>query len=93
MDVVFLNWAPVELARAVIAQERLLYERSVAERVEFEAKMMSMYADCLPVLRRQREELLKGEGHEAGVQRYREALGRTERSLAEIRAAVSQATG
>ena len=93
VDVVFLNRAPVELAYAVIAQGRLLYEASVAERVEFEAKVLSLYADYLPVLRRQREEILKGERNDAGIQRYREALGRTERTLAEIRAAADKVAG
>lgn len=93
VDVVFLNRAPVELAYAVIAQGRLLYERSVAERVEFEAKVLSMYADYLPILRRQREEILKGEKYEDGIQRYREALRRTERTLAEIRTAANKAAG
>lgn len=45
VDMVFLNRAPVELAYAVIAQGRLLYERPVADRVEFEAKLMSLYAE------------------------------------------------
>jgi predicted nucleotidyltransferase len=93
VDVVFLNRAPVELAYAAIAQGRLLYERSVADRVEFEAKVMSLYADYLPVLRRQREEILRSEGNEAGIQRHREALRRTERTLAEIRAAADKVTG
>jgi len=93
VDVVFLNRAPVELAYAVIAQGRLLYQRSVAERVEFEAKVLSLYGDYLPVLRCQREEILKDVGKETRVQRYREALGRTERTLAEIRAAQGKASG
>lgn len=93
VDVVFLNWASVELAYAVIAQGLPLYERSIAERVEFEAKVLSLYGDALPILRRQREEILKGEGDEAGVQRYRETLRRTERTLAEIRAAQRQIPG
>jgi len=85
VDVVFLNRAPVELAYAVIAQGELLYQRSVAERVEFEAKVLSLYADYLPILRRQREEILKDVGKETRIQRYREALGRTERTLAGMR--------
>ncbi len=93
VDVVFLNRAPVELAYAVVAQGCLLYERSLAERVEFEAKVLSLYGDYLPILRRQREEILRGEGDEAGIQRYREALGRTERTLAAIRAAADTTTG
>ncbi len=93
VDVVFLNRAPVELAYAVVAQGCLLYERSLAERVEFEAKVLSLYGDYLPILRRQREEILRGEGDEAGIQRYREALGRTERTLAALRAAAEKAAG
>jgi len=93
VDVVSLNQAPVELAYAVIVQGQLLSQRSVAERVEFEAKVLSLYADYLPILRRQREEILEDVGKEARVQRYREALGRTERTLAEIRAAQRKASG
>jgi len=85
VDVVFLNRAPVELAYAVIAQGQLLHQRSVAERVEFEARVLSLYADYLSFLCRQQEEILQDIGKEARVQRYREALGRTERTLAAIR--------
>lgn len=90
LDVVWLSQAPVELAFAVISQGRLLYERDVATRVEYEAQVMSRYCDYLPVLRAQRAEILAGGDHAARVQRYREALGRTERTLGEIRAAQSQ---
>ena len=90
VDVVLLNWAPVELAYAVIAQGRLLHQRSLADRVEFEAKVLSLYGDYLPVLRQQRREILRGGEDEAGVRRYREALRRTERTLAAIRAAAQQ---
>lgn len=38
---VLLNQAPVDLAYAVIAQGQLLYNRSVAERVESEAKVLT----------------------------------------------------
>ncbi len=90
VDVVILNRAPVELAYAVIAQGRLVYQRSLVERVEFEAKVLSLYADYLPVLRQQRKEILEGGRNEAGVRRYREALRRTERTLAAIRAPTDQ---
>jgi len=93
VDVVLMNWAPIELTYAIIAQGRLLYQRSVAERVEFEAKVLSLYADYLPILRRQREEILKDGARETRVQRYREALGRTERTLAAIRTAQGKAPG
>lgn len=89
LDVVWLSRAPLELAFAII-QGILLYERDVATRVEYEAQVMSRYGDYLPVLRAQRAEILAGGDHAARVQRYREALGRTERTLREIRAAQKQ---
>ncbi len=90
VDVVRLNQAPVELAYGVIAQGQLLYERSLADRVEYEAYVLGRYGDMLPVLRRQREEIPKGDRSACGVQRYREALGRTEQTLAEIRTAAGK---
>jgi predicted nucleotidyltransferase len=87
VDVVFLNRAPVELAYAVIAHGALTYQRDVYTRVEYEAKIMSLYCDYLPVLRAQRDDLLRGDQHETRVQRYREALGRTERTLGALRSA------
>jgi len=92
LDVVFLNQAPPELAFAVI-QGQLLYERDLATRVEYEAKVMGRYYDYLPYLRGQRREILSGEDHGTRIQRYREALGRTERTLREIRAAQEQEQG
>jgi predicted nucleotidyltransferase len=90
VDVVFLNRAPVELAYAIIVEGELLYERDAATRVEYEAKIMSLYCDFLPVLRAQRDDLLRGGEHETRVQRYREALGRTERTLSALRSAEGQ---
>lgn len=84
VDLVLLNKAPVELAYAIIAQGRLLYQRSLAARVEFEARVLSRYGDYVPILRRQRQDILQGGRHETRVHRYREALGRTERTLAAI---------
>ena len=85
IDLVLLNEAPVELAYAVIAQGKLLYQRDVATRVEYEARVMSLYGDYLPILRAQRRDILRGQGHGTRVQRYRAALGRTERTLSEVR--------
>ena len=93
VDVVWLTQAPVELAFAVISQGRLLYERDAAARVEYEAQVMSRYFDYLPVLRAQRAEILGGGESGVRIQRYREALGRTERTLGEIRAAQGQKQG
>ncbi len=93
LDVVWLTQTPVELAFAVISQGRLLYERDIAERVEYEARVMSRYCDYLPILRAQRAEILAGGKSGVRIQRYREALGRTERTLGEIRAAQEQKQG
>jgi predicted nucleotidyltransferase len=87
VDVVFLDRAPVELAFAIIADGELMYERDTFLRVEYEAKIMSLYCDYLPVLRAQRRDILRGDDHENRVQRYREALGRTERTLGAFRSA------
>ncbi|MEZ4865735.1 MAG: nucleotidyltransferase domain-containing protein [Caldilineaceae bacterium] len=84
VDVVLLNQAPIELAYAVIAQGQLLYQRDVVTRVEYEAYVMSRYGDYLPVLRAQRAELLGRKNHDARIQRYRAAFGRTERTLSQI---------
>lgn len=87
VDVVFLNRAPIELAHAIVVVGELIYERDAYTRVEYEAKIMSLYCDYLPVLRAQRDDLLRGDHHETRVQRYREALGRTERTLGALRSA------
>ena len=90
VDVVLLNRAPVELAYAIVAQGHLLHEQDVATRVEYEAKVMGRYGDLLPVLRAQRDDILRGEDHDARVRRYRAALGRTERTLGQTGAAARQ---
>jgi predicted nucleotidyltransferase len=90
MDVVWLKRAPVELAYAIICQGVVIYQRDLATRVEYEARVMGQYGDYLPVLRAQRAEILRGGDHAVRVQRYREALRRTERTLSQIRAAQSQ---
>jgi predicted nucleotidyltransferase len=92
VDVVLLNRAPIELAYAVIASGQLLYQRDVATRVEYEADVLSRYGDYLPVLRAQRSALLGETGNDQRVQRYRETLRRTERTLGEIKAAAGEAS-
>jgi predicted nucleotidyltransferase len=87
VDVVFLNAALIELAYAVIADGELIYQRDATTRVEYEAKIMSLYCDFLPVLRAQRADILRGGEHESRVQRYRKALGRTERTLSALKGA------
>ena len=90
VDVVLLKRAPIELAYAVVAQGQLLYERDAATRVEYEAAVLSRYGDYLPVLRAQRDDILRGGEHVRRVHRYRAALGRTERTLEQIAAAQGQ---
>jgi predicted nucleotidyltransferase len=81
VDLIILNRAPIELAYAVIAQGKVLYEQGLSERVEYEADTMSRYGDYLPFLRAQRQAILAGADDERRVHRYREALGRTQRAL------------
>jgi uncharacterized protein len=81
LDLLILNQAPVELAYSVISQGQVLYERAIVERVEYEADVMGRYGDYLPFLRAQRNDIVEGAGNDRRVQRYREALGRTVRTL------------
>ena len=85
LDVIPLRRAPIELAYAVIAKGICIYQKDLARRVEFEANVLSRYGDYLPVLRAQREAILRGEDDEIRVQRYREVFRRTERTLREIK--------
>jgi predicted nucleotidyltransferase len=85
IDIVLLNRASIDLAFAVISRGKLLYQRDDAERIEYEAKVMGLYFDYLPVLRSQRDDILRGGEYEARIHRYRKAFGRTARTLVEIR--------
>jgi len=87
IDLVALNQSPVELQYHVIATGSLLYETNPAARVEFEAQTLSRYFDYLPILRQQRQEFLeeKEKDRETGIQRYREALAKTQRVLVQAR--------
>ncbi len=86
IDVVSLNHAPVELQFRIIRQGVILYQKSNYIRVEFEANTLSRYFDFLPILLRQRDEILMEGKHERGIQRNRKALGKTFRMLEQIRA-------
>jgi uncharacterized protein len=92
VDVVVLNTAPPELAFAVISQGCILYERSIATRVDYEAYVMGLYGDYLPVLEAQRRQILEGGNREKRAERYREALGRTRRTLSAIATAAERDT-
>jgi len=95
VDLVDLSHAPIELVYNVIATMHPIYERDRATRVEYEANMMSMYYDQLPVLRARRRKMLEetSDDYERGVQRYREALRATRRMLAKTRTAEDRAEG
>jgi predicted nucleotidyltransferase len=85
VDLVVLNQTSVELRYAVITTGIVVYEVNLTVRVEFEASTLSRYGDYLPILRRQRKEILEEYSYEAGIQRYRTALGQTQRLLKKIR--------
>lgn len=93
VDVLLLENAPIELAKAVISTGVLLLEKDVDTRVEYEARVMSLYGDYLPVLRAFRMQILEGEEYEARVKWYRAALGRTERTLGSLGAAAREEKG
>lgn len=92
VDLVDLALAPVELVYNVITAGHVLYEKDQETREEFEERSMSLYFEQLPILRAKRESLLDEtqEDYAAGVERYRTALGETERMLAQVRAAQDQ---
>ncbi|MCX5973375.1 MAG: nucleotidyltransferase domain-containing protein [Coprothermobacterota bacterium] len=81
LDMVVLNRAPIELAFAVISQGKVLLQRDLETRVEYEADTLSRYYDFLPVLREQREEILKGGEDDTRVQRNRAARERALRAF------------
>lgn len=81
VDLIIPNQAPIELAYAVIAEGRALYQRLLVERVEYGADIMGRYGDDVPVLRTQRRDIVNGVGDERRVQRYREAFRRTQRTF------------
>jgi predicted nucleotidyltransferase len=86
VDLILLNYAPIELSYSVIANGIVVYNVNTYVRVEFEASILSRYGDYLPILRRQRNEILEGHNYETGIQRYRTALRETQQLLAKIRA-------
>jgi predicted nucleotidyltransferase len=85
VDVIVLRRAPIELAYHVIADGKLLYQRDTLTRVEFEADVLGRYGDYLPVLRSQQKQILEGDTNAIRIQRYRAALGRTQRALGSTR--------
>ncbi len=49
VDVVVLNHAPPLLAQQVLLQKRLLFERDINKRIEFEVTASKIYADLKPM--------------------------------------------
>jgi predicted nucleotidyltransferase len=86
VDLVLLSQAPIELAYHVIADGERVYEANRATRVEYEAYVLGHHGDFLPILRARREQILS-ESTNHRIQRYREALGRTERTLTALASA------
>ena len=86
IDLVLLNYAPVELKYNIISTGELLYKRDNFCKVEFEANTLSQYFDYLPILRKQRQDIIKEENYEARVQRSRKAFRKTEKLLKRLRA-------
>jgi predicted nucleotidyltransferase len=84
IDLLLLNRAPIELAYRVVAQGTRVYEESRVARVEYEAYVLGRYGDYLPVLRDQRQQIITDAEDDDRIQRYRAALGRTERTLASL---------
>jgi len=84
IDVVLLNSSPIDFAYAVVSNGKRFYEKSVEIRIDYEAYVLGRYFDFLPVLRAQRDEMIRGENHASRIQRYRETFRRTERTLSQI---------
>ncbi|MGH2633260.1 MAG: type VII toxin-antitoxin system MntA family adenylyltransferase antitoxin [Tepidiformaceae bacterium] len=79
VQLVPMQSAPIEMRFRVVATGRLLFQRSVEERVEWEANTMSRYYDALPGLLRWRAELIEGGNTDAAIRRYRKSAGKTRR--------------
>lgn len=86
LDLVLIDEAPLVLKFNIICG-KCLYAFDEATRIEYEANVMSRYYDFLPVLQKQYADSLRTVKSEQQIQRNRIALGKTEKLLAEIRAA------
>jgi hypothetical protein len=80
----FLIDVPSNCSTGLSKREDCFFSDSMTKKVEFEANILSQYGDYVPVLAKQREEILEVSNGTAGVRRYREALGQTERMLKQI---------
>jgi len=93
VDLIVLNRAPVELKYSVVRNGKVVFSDSFETKVEFEAQVLSRYMDYLPVLERQRQEILEASHGATAVQRYRKAFGQTRRVLKQIGAIQEQVEG
>ena len=59
VDVVMLDRAPCELAYCVVARGEEIYEPDEVLRVDFGARVMSKCFDYLPVMERQRRDIIE----------------------------------
>jgi hypothetical protein len=84
VDVILLKRAPVEFTFQIISGGKLLYQKDTYTRVEFEAQVLGKYGDYLPTLLSFKKQILGGDAHAKRIQRYREALGRTQRTLGSV---------
>jgi uncharacterized protein len=90
VDLIILNYAPIELKYHVIATGKIIFQESPVIKTEFEADTLSKYFDYLPVLRAQKKDIIKIKSQKDKygnrIQRYRTALRKTEEMLGKIRA-------
>lgn len=58
LDIIILNKAPLELQFDVVKYGRVLYEKSSDFRLDYEEKIMILYADFYPVLEEINKDIL-----------------------------------
>ncbi len=86
IDLIVLNEVYPELGYNIISEGIRIYERDKDKRVDFESYILNIYLDFLPLLKKQKEDLLRGElkVDDRGIKRYREALRKTLTILKEV---------
>ena len=63
IDVALLNNSSIDHAYAVVSKEKRFYEKSIELRIDYEDYVLGRYFDFLPILRTQRDEVIRGENH------------------------------
>jgi len=73
VDLIILNDAPIELKYHVITLGKIIFQKNMIIKTEFEADTLSRYFDYLPTLRAQKKDLLRfkpqGDKHGNRIQR------------------------